>query len=55
LKPLKDFGLSPWFGLWPIKLGAKPGPRAQPHWNRDLNGEAEPRLTSGGKAASIAS
>jgi hypothetical protein len=46
----QDFGLSPWFGLWPINLGLKPGPRAQPHWSLGLNGEAEPRLTSGGEA-----
>jgi hypothetical protein len=24
----KSFGLSPWFGLWPINFGAKPEPGA---------------------------
>jgi hypothetical protein len=32
LKPLKDFGLSPWFGLWPIKLERRG--RASPYIRR---------------------
>jgi len=46
-----QFGLSPWFGLCPNdqRSEAEPGAEPKPQWG--LNGEAEPRLTSGGKAA----
>jgi hypothetical protein len=30
VKVSKSFGLGPWFGLWPITLGAEPEPGAQP-------------------------
>jgi hypothetical protein len=55
--PLKltEIGLRPWSGLWPIELEGKPEPGAQPNFELELNGEAEPRLTSGGEAAATSS
>jgi hypothetical protein len=44
-------GLCPWFGLCPQRYGPKAEPGAQPKTFRNLDGEAEPRLTSGGEAA----
>jgi hypothetical protein len=44
-------GLRPWFGPLAHKLRAKPERGAQPIWNPEINGEAKPRLTSGGEAA----
>jgi len=35
-----EVGLSPWFGLWPISIWAKPEPGAQPIGNLKMNGEA---------------
>ena len=37
---LGEAGLGPWSGLWPIELGAKPEPGAQPILKMELNGEA---------------
>ncbi|HEU4768821.1 MAG TPA: hypothetical protein VFS77_15665, partial [Pyrinomonadaceae bacterium] len=45
-------GLGPWYGLWPVNIGAKPEPRAQPFIDYLATGEAKPRRTSGGGAAS---
>jgi len=38
------------FGLCPIRIGAQPEPWAQPIPRYQVNGGAEPRLTSGGGA-----
>jgi hypothetical protein len=27
VRNLLDYGLSPWFGLWPLKVRAKPDPK----------------------------
>jgi len=43
-------GSCPSSGLWPKKTRAKPEPRAQPNFITQRNGEAKPRLTSGGIA-----
>ena len=44
----KEMGLCPSYGLWP--RGAKPERGAQPKLQLGIDGEAEPRLTSGGEA-----
>jgi hypothetical protein len=36
-------------------VGAKPEPKAQPKPNNNVDGGAEPRLTSGGEAAAMSS
>jgi hypothetical protein len=46
---LFEMGLRPSFGLWPRR--AEPEPRAQPITSLHYDGGAQPRLTSGGKAA----
>jgi hypothetical protein len=49
---LRDYGLCPSFRLWPVKMRAKPEPRHSPFLFSYCDGGAEPRLTSGGRAAS---
>jgi hypothetical protein len=43
-------GLCPWFGLRPRPIRPKAERGAEPHFNHSTDGEAQPRLTSGGKA-----
>ena len=50
---LTDLGLRPWFGLCPTLVRAEPEPGAQPNENYSIDGEAEPRLTSGGGAEAV--
>jgi hypothetical protein len=45
------FGAAPLVRPLAHKLRAKPERGTQPIWIPEINGEAKPRLTSGGKAA----
>ena len=47
----KEFGLCPWFGLCPTRPKAERGP--SPFSFYYGSGGAEPRFTSGGKAAQM--
>src|SRR5688500_17169653 len=46
-------GLGPSFGLWPKNGRAQPEPGAKPFLFSVRDGEAEPRRTSGGEAATV--
>jgi len=43
-------GLRPWSGVRPETLGQSPNQGPSPTVRVEVNGEAQPRLTSGGKA-----
>ena len=45
-------GLGPWYGLWPMNIGGKARTTGTARHESLATGEAKPRRTSGGGAAS---
>ena len=51
--PPKESGLCPWYGLCPNVYGPSPNQGAEPQLDKQADGGAKPRLTSGGEAAAL--